>query len=396
MRVTVVGAGFAGLTVAYELQKLGFEVVVHERHRHAGGLLGTMTRAYGLVETGANALLANAEVENLFGELGLEFAERKPERTKRFIYWDGITRWPLSPGATLKLLWRAGRLATGQKDLMPRREESIASWGRRFAGADFTERLLVPGLQGIYAGDPEKMSATLVLRAALGPKLARGRFKGSVAPRRGMIELIAALEAKVQVRYKSNYEMPDSLEGPLVIAGSPWAAAGILRPREPDLAARLDRAEPLPLVSVTCFFDRKLTDPRGFGCLFPRPQGFSALGVLFNDCIFDQRSSVRSETWIFGGAGGGDIAAEDDAQILARLEADRRRLSASNEAPLDFVITRWPRAIPHYSLTWERTLLELDPKPPLYLHGNYLGDLGLARLYSRSRRLAQLIKENHG
>ena len=182
MKVTVVGAGFAGLTVAHELQKLGFEVVVHERHRHPGGLLGTTTRPHGLVEGAANALLANADVEALFGELGLEFAARKPERTKRFIYWDGPSRWPLSVPATGKLLWRAASLALGQKALMPRKGESIAEWGRRFGGADFCERLLVPGLQGIYAGAPEKLSAVLVLRAAFGGKPARGRFKGSVAP----------------------------------------------------------------------------------------------------------------------------------------------------------------------------------------------------------------------
>lgn len=396
MKVTIVGAGFAGLTLAYELQKLGLEVEVHERLRQPGGLLGTTTREFGLVESAANALLANAEVEALFGELGLEFATRLPERKKRFIFWDGPTRWPLSPPATFKLLWRAGRLALGERDLMPRTGESIANWGRRFGGVDFAERLLEPGLQGIYAGDPERMSAVLVLKGALGGKPPRGQLKGSVAPKGGMGELMTALARKVNVHYKSNYEMPEKLDGPLVVASSAWTAADFLRPRRPELAARLERAEALPLVSVTCFFDPKPTDPRGFGCLFPRAQGFSALGVLFNDCIFDQRSNKRSETWILGGAGGANIAAEDDAQILARIEADRRRLSGSRDAPLDFAITRWPRAIPHYTLEWERTLLDIDPEPPLYLHGNYLGDLGLARLYGRSRKLARLIEETHG
>ena len=40
-RIAVVGAGIAGLSCAYELQKQGFEVVVFEQDDHVGGRMWT-------------------------------------------------------------------------------------------------------------------------------------------------------------------------------------------------------------------------------------------------------------------------------------------------------------------------------------------------------------------
>ncbi len=54
------------------------------------------------------------------------------------------------------------------------------------------------------------------------------------------------------------------------------------------------------LVSATAFFSPHPQDLHGFGVLFPRDSGVSALGVLFNADIFPNRSTLRSETWISG------------------------------------------------------------------------------------------------
>lgn len=403
--VTIVGAGFAGLTLAYELLEQGLQVEIHEKESHAGGLLGTRHTSFGLVETAANALLANADIELLFAELNLKFAERRFERRKRYIYWEKPRRWPLPLRDTVRLIINALRVSFGHEALLPEAGESIASWARRFGGKAFEERVLVPGLQGIYAGDAEKMSAVLILKAMFGDKPKRHRLKGSVAPAGGMGALIRALEKHIiakggAIHYKSDFTLPASLPGPTVITTSAWAAAALTRAHHPRLSELLARAESLPLVSVTAFFSERAGDPRGFGCLFPRAQGFSALGVLFNSCIFEGRASrsdaARSETWILGGAHEPNILAENDTQILQRIERDRQRLNPDTAAPVHVEIVRWPRAIPHYTLDWERKLMQLNPKPPLYIHGNYLGEIGLARIYARSRRLAEQIKEQYG
>ncbi|MBX3022662.1 MAG: FAD-dependent oxidoreductase [Bdellovibrionales bacterium] len=402
-RVTVVGAGFAGLTAAYELIKAGFEVTVHEHGERAGGLLGTHRTAFGLVETAANALLCSREIEELFADVGVAFAERRPERRKRYIFWNKPRRWPLGLAASVRTLIQGCRLSLGNKDLVPMEGESIAEWARRFAGPDFEQRLLSPALQGIYAGDPENMSALLILGKIFADRPAKGRWKGSVAPEGGMGALVKALEAwleerGVKIHYGSQFAFSEPLSEPVVLATSAWSAATLLKATHPHEARLLETCESLPLVTTTCFFEPQHSDLKGFGCLFPRSQQFRALGVLFNASVFEKRSSVRSETWILGGASQRNSVDLSDEQILEAIQADRSRLNKGTAvaAPLDYKITRWPRAIPHYTLAWERTLLALNPKPPLFLHGNYLGEIGLSRIYSRSRRLAQQIKEMYG
>lgn len=399
--VTVVGAGFAGLTVAYELVHAGFNVTVHERNERPGGLLYTHRTAYGLVETAANALLSNLEIENLFAELGLAFAERKATRKKRYIYWNKPSRWPLSLSTSARAVIQGIRLSLGKEDLLPIAGESISEWARRFAGEEFEQRLLAPGLQGIYAGDPENMSAVLILKTLLADRPPKGKQKGSVAPAGGMGALTKALADSIEeqggkIIYDSTFEIPEHITEPTIVATSAWNAAELLKHRKPAAAAQLAACESLPLVSATCFFEPSHTDLKGFGCLFPRQQGFRSLGTLFNESIFEGRSRVRSETWILGGARTLDITAHQDEQILEAILADRKKMCGATAAPLDYKFTRWNRAIPHYTLAWERTLLALHVEPPLYLHGNYLGEVGLSRIYSRSKRLAQQLKENHG
>ena len=174
-----------------------------------------------------------------------------------------------------------------------------------------------------------------------------------------------------------------------MLCTSAWTAARLVQgPLKADLA----RVESLPLVSITAFF-KPGRDLRGFGCLFPARENFHALGVLFNDCIFEGRSRERSETWIFGGAGHPDICQLSDAQLIERIVSDRHRLNGREEYPLASHITRWPRALPHYTVEWEKTLRTLNVERPLFLHGNYLGALGLGAILARSKALAQEIKE---
>jgi oxygen-dependent protoporphyrinogen oxidase len=91
-----------------------------------------------------------------------------------------------------------------------------------------------------------------------------------------------------------------------------------------------------------------------------------------------------------------DIAAVPDDEILRRIVHDRQRLGRDDSAPLDYKIQRWTRALPHYTCAWARHLENIQDDPPIYLHGNYLGEIGLSRIYARSIRLADKLKAHHG
>jgi oxygen-dependent protoporphyrinogen oxidase len=84
-------------------------------------------------------------------------------------------------------------------------------------------------------------------------------------------------------------------------------------------------------------------------------------------------------------------SSDDDLKKL--ILADRARIVANPQEPLAMFITRWPAAIPHYTVEWEDRLRHLKVNRPLFLHGNYLGQLGLARINSRSKALAAYLKD---
>lgn len=399
--VTVVGAGFSGLSLAYQLRKLGIDVRVVERQARAGGLIDTKTTAYGLVETAANAFICNREIEELFEDLNISFADRGPERTRRYIYWNGMRRWPLTFGTSVKLASSLLRIKLGNKRLRPLPFESVHDWSVRVVNDEFERRLLGPALQGIYAGDPRYMSATLALPIFREERAPQGKYRGSVSPSGGMNQLMQALAHRLEkegvfINFEHDFKMDRQEESPVILCTSAWAAAQILKESYPSLADSLSQCESLPLVTVTTFFDHEKDEPRGFGCLFPIEKGFTARGVVFNDSVFHGRSSYRSETWIFGGAADPEVKDRTDAQIRESLLQDRSRLTGKTSLPLDMIITRWPRAIPHYTVQWEKVLADLKVPKPLFLHGNYLGAIGLSRIYQRSKHLAAQIKEIYG
>ena len=105
---------------------------------------------------------------------------------------------------------------------------------------------------------------------------------------------------------------------------------------------------------------------------------------------------MRSETWILGGSHLPDAVTWLDERLIETIVKDRQKLTGRYEQPGNNHISRWPRAIPHYSVKWENTLRSLKAKPPIFLHGNYLGTIGLSRIYSRSRELAKTMKEMYG
>lgn len=392
-RVTVIGGGFSGLTTAYYLLREGLEVRLLEREGRTGGLVGTRRTPEGLVETAANGILNSGRLEAMCREIGVPLEPPRRESRARYIWRGRPRRYPLTAAETVRM---AAGLIGNFGRWGPNPQETIAAWGGRVLGQGATEYGLVTALGGIYAGDGGRLSASLILgprtRAGEAEKPPRPSVRGTVAPRGGMQELIDGLthwieQAGARIEYHQRAEVdPDS---PTVVCTSAREAADCLAPAAPAVAEALRRIEMLSLVTVTAFYAREAGDLPGFGCLFPRDQGFRARGVLFNDSIFEGRSGFRSEAWIFGGAHDPGIVDLDEAALGEVVARDRERMTGRTTAPLALYATRWPAALPHYDVTLERTLGAFPPLPPrVRLAGNYLGGIGLARILDRSARVA--------
>jgi oxygen-dependent protoporphyrinogen oxidase len=194
--ITVVGAGFSGLTTAYFLTKFGFKVRVIEKSDRPGGLIRTIHAEHGLVETAANGLLSSARAEAMCADIGVPLVITRREGRRRFIYRGKPKQVPLTIGDMLTV---SGRAALNLTKFSPRPFESIGDWSRRVLGRGATDYLLAPALGGIYAGDPDRLSASLIFGKANLPdhlnttKPAKGKLHGTVAPPDGMQQLTDGL-----------------------------------------------------------------------------------------------------------------------------------------------------------------------------------------------------------
>jgi oxygen-dependent protoporphyrinogen oxidase len=270
-------------------------------------------------------------------------------------------------------------------------------------GVAATEHFLAPALGGIYAGDPARLSASLIFgQAALPDHLqttrpARPKLRGTVAPPHGMQQLIGGLSDyldRAGVEFVLNQETTIKADEPVVVCTSALAAAECLVIAAPQLSESLRQIEMMPVVTATCHYDRAAAKLKGFGCLFPRGEGFRARGVLFNECIFPGRGPAHSETWIFGGALDPAIVDLSDQAIMKLIATEREKFYGEHHEPKGIRLTSWAKGLPHYSIDLERILTEL-PAPPanVALVGNYLGRIGLAKLVERAAFVARQFRK---
>lgn len=402
-KVSVIGAGFAGMTLSLQLAKKGFQVDLYEKSSRVGGLLGTDVLDSGIAERAANALIRTDNVESLFKELGLVPVLPLKTAKKRFLFRDKPRAWPLSLWETLCFISRLGsKILRGKKILIPRSQETLRTWGERNLGSAPTQYILGPAMQGIYGNDVAGLSASLIL-GPLFHRKKKNRYGGLVSGPQGMQNIVDKLEIKlralgVQIHLNSSVDIK-SLQHPVVVATSATVAANLLSDVAPSTSALLAKIRMSSLMSVTMFFAKAQSTYKGFGCLIPRRVGLQSLGILMNSYIFPDRDKVYNETWILGGVDNEAVLHLSDADLLRLLAEERHRILGNAERLVDVRINRWKNALPYYDLQLEESLNLLKALPSsenIFLHGNYLSGIGLSKILDRSEELAQEILKRYG
>lgn len=392
-RVTIIGGGFSGLTAAYFLARGGVPVTLLEKQERLGGMIDTLATPQGLVETAASGIRNSGRLEDLCRDLGVPLVHTMKESRKRYLYRNGRPRqWPLSFAESLGFAGKLGsHLVTGS--FRPLAGETIETWGGRVLGGAATRKILGAVLQGIYAGDPAALSASLILgKKEKPPKPSKG---GLVAPPRGLAQLTAALVAKLEelgVEIRTGTGIDALPEGLIVLATSARDCSVLLRERAPKVSKALASIEMVPLLRVTAFYPSGENTWPGFGTLFPREEGVRALGVLFNTNIFPDRGEGHSESWIYGGAQDRAVLDLDDAALFEVMDRDRERLVGKRVEPIARYPQRWHTGLPHYDLHLERLAPGRIPMPDgLFLAGNYLRGIGLPMLLEQSHAVAARV-----
>jgi oxygen-dependent protoporphyrinogen oxidase len=443
--IAILGAGITGLTAAHRLTQRGHRVRVFEASDRVGGAIRTEVTTDGwLVESGPNTLLAgDPALTALIDELGLapDLLRAAPAAKHRYIVRHGRPiALPLSPLALLpSRLLSVGAKARVFREMRfrPRTRDtdvSLATLVRDHFGDEIVDYVLNPFVTGIYAGDPEKLSARhafpklwaaeqkhgSLLRAQIAAAKTRARDTGIISFRRGLQTLPDALAARLPsdtlaLRRKVIALKPGSSwtvvcgDGSIehfdtVAAALPAPALATLRIGEAAPLASLDTLVHPPVAALFLGYRREQVAHAldGFGLLVPAVEQRSILGVLFSSTLFPGRAPAGhvALTVIVGGTRQPAIARLGAADILARIAPDLEQLLGVRGSPVFQRHAFWPRAIPQYDLGHERYLAAIAAveraHPGFLVGGQACDSIALPACVAAGERLATRAIEAHG
>jgi oxygen-dependent protoporphyrinogen oxidase len=369
MRVAVIGGGIAGLSAAHALLRGGSDPVVFEAAKRTGGKVGSCHEQGFLSEDGPHFLAR--PLDALLDAAGLrgEVVQAQGPAT-RWVHLGG--RVLKAPG--LALLVRAGiprallepLFARPLREDLPLRDFLVQRLGRRAGN-------LVAAVMaaGVYAGDPEQLSARdafpllgglgaqgSLLLGALRTKTKRGALWSL---QRGLGSLPVALAEKLGARVRLGaavtrlapangaWQVQGEAFDAVVLAIPAGAAAELCRGFAPRLSDALAGFRAAPLAVLHLGFPQREV-PRGFGVL-DADGALSATGTLFPSSMLPGRAPEGSAlvSAICGGALHPERAQLADADLISAVRADLCETLGIRSAPSYQRVVRYTAAIPQYA-----------------------------------------------
>jgi len=425
--VAVVGGGVAGLTAAYRLKQQGVRVVVYEATDRVGGVVFSERRDGFSADLGPNTMAApSPALRGLLDQLGLTSSllpASAAAGTRYIVKKKKLLPLPTSPQdfLTTRLLSNGAKLAVFGEPLVEAAEglldESVATFVRRRFNQEVLDYIANPFVAGIYAGDPEQLSARhalprfyalerthgSVIKALVGmrgAKRADGASAGGAGLfsfATGMQELPDALARALRAEIRLRAPVTQLRAGP-----KGWTVGAAFQPTElydavvyagaahgvDEIAfdfAGGDRLKTLasiahPPVGVLALGFRRdeVAHPLdGFGFLVPEVERRHVLGVIFSSTLFAGRAPHGHVllTAFLGGVRNPDLANADLPTITARVHDDLRLLLGAAGEPTFRAFRLWPKAIPQYDLTYSRFREIMEDaerrNPGLALAGSY-------------------------
>jgi oxygen-dependent protoporphyrinogen oxidase len=132
----------------------------------------------------------------------------------------------------------------------------------------------------------------------------------------------------------------------------------------------------------------------GFGVLMPEVEAGRILGTLFSSTLFPGRAPAGhvALTTFVGGMRAPDLAGLDDAGLRELVRQELGRLVGASGEPACFRVQRWPRAIPQYTVGYQRFKDAMNAveaaAPGLFIGGNCRDGISLANCIAGGQRLA--------
>ncbi len=451
MRVAVVGAGIAGLTVAHALKREAgrrgapLDLEVFESGSRAGGRIRTTADAGFLIEWAANAFRTGiGPARSLVAELGLdgERVESSSESSRRYVYSGGrLHLLPTGPASLLRFgaISPAGRLRVLAEPFLARRasrEESVHEYAARHIGAEAARLMLGTFVRGVYAGDSRKLSVdaafprmrelerkhrSLVIAMARERRAIQREGKTMWSLKRGMGSLMERLAESLgsAIRFQMSalslsrlpeYAAPtpftlrfasgEARSYDAVVISTPAAdAAALLREidREAANALRDIACAGVAMVGLAIRAEAFRSKPDGYGFLVAPGEDLPILGALFESNIFAGRAPngyvlVRA---ILGGVDRPDLLTRSDADLTGLACQALDRAVGLKRGPEKTWVGRQEGAIPQYALGHRERIAmvmkRLGAFPGLYLAGNAYRGVSVGSIVEDADRVAEWV-----
>lgn len=440
-RVAIIGGGIAGLSAAYYLEEArlaGADLAwtLFEKSERLGGVIQTEHREGYVLEAGPDSFLtAKPDGAQLCRDLriGDQLISSNDAQRQTYILVKGKlapipeglqfmvpTRvWPMA--TTPLFSWRTKlRMAaeifarSGSQD----QDESVASFVRRHFGQQVVERVAEPLLAGVYGGDADRLSVRAVLprfvemerecsslvRATLKARKRETQGSPSLQPlftslKDGMQQMVEAAVAvlpadslRVQQQGLALRRAGDEwrvesagtsaqFHSVLLAVPSP-AAAGLLRPLQPELAAMLGGIQYTSSVAVALAYDKAALPP-GHGFLVPRAEGRKILACTFMHKKFPHRAPEGSVLLrcFFSSSRVRGLLGYGDGALLDLAQRELQDILGLTATPRFSRVFRWECALPQYETghlervaTMEKLLAEMHG---VHIIGNSFYGIGI-------------------
>ncbi len=427
----MVGGGLAGLFTASELLAAGIDdVVVVDAAEHPGGITRTIVEGGYSLEPGAGSFpLPHPALSPILDRCDIDVVPARGA-SARFIFVEGRLV-PLRPGpsAVLAPLVSLGAKASALAEPMRGRrspagsEESLADFFRRRLGTGAGNMIAWLMASGVYAGDPEHLSAEAAFPLLVALEREHGSLLlGGLRSRRsqssrvrpcphlplgGMTALAESLASSLDGRFRGGFgvEAVRRGRGGWEVSGPETIAADVVvlavRPGKvsqllgEDFGGRAGPGESAPVL-VVGLGGKGASLPEGFGLLAGPGEGLTTRGVLFESSYAPSRAPQGS--WlakvIVGGAGG-RAPDGDDEFVVSLVSEELARIVSADLQPEIGMVARHPDGIPQYDVGHRAWLQEIDAllhgRPGLYVTGWAYRGVGVASLADDATRLAREI-----
>jgi oxygen-dependent protoporphyrinogen oxidase len=436
-RVVVVGAGIAGLTAAYELQKAGCAVTVLEAKDIPGGRMAEKLEGSFMKYTGATGLFRfYKDMWELIAELGLserlmlypKMGSGIANNTKETYELDfnqtfGMLRHPaLSVATRLRLASLIPDFLRARSSVDPCLihtaaafdDESMAEYLTRKVGADFLENVVAIVYRNLWAWNVEQASKAYFLM--IYPHV---RNRPSYTFSTGFGTLTGALAGKLDVRLNTKVEkigLGDDCEGRSVICEGPQGrfkldadivvcalpgnkVANVVADQTPwektffadvpytqyAMVAYVLKQKPAQEFDIRTFHTRAHKTPISFIKTFPGSERTGDPPRLWLVLAPDRQRHYLDQ----GGSNLDRVARHWAKQFYPSLEQD---LKDVHEMHKDYIIASFPPG----QARKVRSLLSTQEARPknIYYVGDYLGNATTGGALAVGRRTARKIVEH--